>query len=130
MFTAELCHSRSRSRRQSPRSLLDARDLTGQGFEPELVPAQAKLAHDAPPPPRLRAPVFDRGRPGVLAERVQLQLRLVADLRGEVLVARDIQVRAAEDLVGVHAVAGLDVAEHTDVGHGGGKGKEQRVELY
>jgi hypothetical protein len=63
--------------------------------QPRTYSTQAKLANDTAPPPGGRAPVFDRRRPRVATESVQLELRLVAHLWGERLVARDVEVRAA-----------------------------------
>ena len=40
---------------------------------------------------------------------------MVSDLRWESFVARDVEVRAADELVRVHALARLDVAEDADV---------------
>lgn len=95
----------------SPSSLV----LSKRKSDPSTHPRQPELADDAAPPAGLRAPVLDGRRPRVPPEGVELELRLEAHLRGERLVARDVEVRAAQDLVRVHAVARLDVAQHAGV---------------
>jgi hypothetical protein len=82
-------------------------------------PRERKLADDTPTAAALVAAVLDRGRARVLVERVELELGLVADLRGQALVPRDVQVRAPQDLRALHDVPRLEVAQEPDVRHGG-----------
>ena len=121
-----------------PRSLVHAGQLSSESFLSKLYltrtvscqapvstkgahethPAQFELAHDAPSPARLGAAVFDGRRARVPPEGVQLELRLVAHLRRQALVARDEEVGAAHDLVLGDALARAHVAQDPDVGHG------------
>lgn len=101
-----------------PRSLVHAGQLSSESFLSKLYPAQFELAHDAPSPARLGAAVFDGRRTRVPPEGVQLELRLVAHLRRQALVARDEEVGAAHDLVLGDALARAHVAQDPDVGHG------------
>jgi len=63
--------------------------------QPRTYSTQAKLANNTAPPSSGRAPVFDRRRPRVATESVQLELRLVAHLWGKTLVTCYVEVRAA-----------------------------------
>jgi len=101
----------------SPGSFPHSRDFTLQGFQPELEPTETKLAHDTPSTARLRTPVFNGSGAGVLPESVELELGLVADLGREGLVASDVEVGSASDLVGSHTLAGLDVAKNSNLCH-------------
>lgn len=116
-----------------PRCLVNARQLSSECLQSELelwssksrsvttpyfrlkhsetYSTQSKLANHTAPAPSGRAPVFDRRRPGVAAESVQLELRLVAHLGGETLVARDVEVCTARDLVFGDALARFHVPQ-------------------
>ena len=74
-------------------------------------PAQTKLANHPTSTASSRTTILDRRRPGVAAKGVQLELRLVAHLGGETLVACDVEVCAARDLVVGDALARFDVAQ-------------------
>lgn len=85
--------------------------------------AQAKFRHDAPSPPSFVAAIFHRCRSRVSPESVQLELGLVANLRGKRLVSGDIEVGSAGHLIRAHELPGLDIAQNSNVGHchdGGG----------
>jgi len=101
-----------------PRSLVNPWKLAREGFQSELEATEAKLANDAAPAPGGSTPVLDRCRARVAAEGVELELRLVAHLRGEVLVARDVEVGAARDLVVGDALTRFHVAQDAYVRSG------------
>lgn len=97
---------------------MNAGQLSSESFLSKLYPAQFELAHDAPSSTRLGAAVLDGRWARVPPERVQLELRLVAHLRRQALVARDEEVGAAHDLVLGDALARAHVAQDPDVRHG------------
>ena|SRR6266566_1025850 len=74
-------------------------------------PTQTKLPHHTTSTASNRTAIFDRRRPRVATESIQLQLRLVAHLGGETVVACDVEVCAARDLVVGNALSRFDVAE-------------------
>ena len=79
---------------------------------------QPKLAHYSASTPSDSAPVLDRGRSGVAAKGVELQLGAVAHLGGEGLVARDVEVCAARNLIVDYALSRLHVAQDAYVRSG------------
>jgi hypothetical protein len=85
---------------------------------PHTYPTQSEFANHTTPAAGSRAPVFDRRRPRVASKGVQLQLRLIAHLSGETLVASDVEVCAARDFVVGDALARFDVTQDADVRSG------------
>lgn len=74
-------------------------------------PTQTKLAHHTTSAASGRTAIFDCRRPRVASKGIQLQLRLVAHLGGETLVARDVEVCAARNFVVGDALSRFDVAQ-------------------
>ena len=74
-------------------------------------PTQTKLAHHTTSTASNRTTVFDCRRPRVATEAIQLELRLVAHLGGETLVACNVEVCAARDLVVSNALSRFHVAQ-------------------
>jgi hypothetical protein len=87
-------------------------------------PTQTKLAHHTTSTASSRTAIFDRRRPRVATEGIQLELCLIAHLGGETLVACDIEVCAARDLIVGNALSRFDVAQDACIWsrrHSGGK---------
>jgi len=61
-----------------------------QSFQSELEPTKPKLAHDTPTSSSLRASVLDRCWTCITSKRVELQLSLVPDLWGQVLISGNV----------------------------------------
>jgi len=95
--------------RRLPRRFAHTGNLAGECLETELMPTEAKFANDAAPTPGLRAAVLDGRWACIAAKGVQLELSLVPDLSGKRLVACNVEVRAASDLVRGDPAARLDV---------------------
>ena len=74
-------------------------------------PTQTKLAHHTTSTARNCTAIFDRRRSRVATEGIQLELCLVAHLGGETLIACDVEVCAARDLIGGNALSRFDVAQ-------------------
>jgi len=94
-----------------PRGFVNAGQLSSKGLQSKLVPTQTKLANHSTSAAGSRTTVLDRRRPRVATEGVELELRLVAHLGGESLVACDVEVCAAQDLVVGDALSRFNVAQ-------------------
>ena len=81
-------------------------------------PTHPKLANNTISFPTNSTSLFNYTYPFtsfVFTERVELKLRLVADLGWEVLVARYVEVCPAEDFVVFDALSGFHVPQDADV---------------
>src|SRR6266566_4450308 len=96
-------HTSPRQRREHNRKRKVLSTLT--------YPTQTKLAHHTTSTTSSRTTIFDSRRSRVATEGVQLELRLVAHLGGETVVACDVEVCAARYLVVGNALSRFDVAE-------------------